>query len=76
MPVAPIIPLTLVVSAVGLAALVRPALRSRIDRAFVLLQLWHDRQRQRAVLRSLDDDRLRDIGLTRAAAEREGRCHD
>ncbi len=76
MPAAQVIPLTLMVSAIGLAALVRPALRLQVDRALARLQLWHDRQRQRAVLRSLDDDRLRDIDLTRAAAESEGQRHD
>lgn len=76
MPAAQIIPLTLMVSAIGLAALVRPALRLQVDRAFARVKLWRYRQRQRAALRSLDDDRLKDIGVTRAAAEREGRRYD
>lgn len=71
-----IIPLTLMVSAVALASLLRPELRSRFDRAFARLKLWRDCQRQRAALRSPDDDRLKDIGVTRAAAERDGRRHD
>ena len=71
-----IIPLTLMVSAVALASLLRPELRSRVGRAFARVKLWRDRQRQRAALRSLDDDRLKDIGVTRAAAERECRRHD
>ena len=35
--------------------------------------IWHDRMRQRAVLRDFDDHRLRDIGLTRAQALKEAR---
>lgn len=76
MSAAPIIPLTLIVSAIGLTALLRPAMRSRIDRVFARRQLRRDRQRQRVVLRRLDEDQLRDIGLTRAAADREGRRLD
>jgi uncharacterized protein YjiS (DUF1127 family) len=37
---------------------------------------WHDRQRQRVALRALDDRLLRDVGLSRAQAEAEGRRHD
>ena len=76
MPATRIIPLTLMVSAVALASLLRPELRSRVDRAIARVKLWRDRQRQRAALRSLDDNRLKDIGVTRAAAERESRRHD
>jgi len=76
MPATRIIPLTLMVSAVALASLLRPELRSRFDRAIARVKLWRDRQRQRAALRSLDETRLKDIGVTRAAAERESRRHD
>lgn len=76
MPSTPLIPLTLIVSSVALASLLRPPLRSQVDRAIARVQLWHNRQHQRAVFRSLDDDRLRDIGLTRSAAEREGQRYD
>ena len=33
--------------------------------------LWHERSRQRLLLRNLSDDLLRDIGLTRADVEDE-----
>ncbi|MFO1036635.1 MAG: DUF1127 domain-containing protein [Geminicoccaceae bacterium] len=34
---------------------------------------WHERRRQRRALLSLDDHMLKDLGLTRADAWREGR---
>jgi uncharacterized protein YjiS (DUF1127 family) len=38
---------------------------------FELLLAWQDRSRQRHHLESLDDYMLKDIGLSRADAERE-----
>jgi len=35
------------------------------------VMLWHERGRQRAALASLDDNALKDIGLTRADVFRE-----
>ncbi len=37
---------------------------------------WQDRQRQRAALLDLDARLLRDVGLSREQAEREGHRHD
>lgn len=47
------------------------ALGSRFLGALLTLEAWADRRRQRQVLSELDDHMLRDIGLTRAAAEHE-----
>ncbi|MBI1206939.1 MAG: DUF1127 domain-containing protein [Azospirillum sp.] len=35
------------------------------------LQEWHDRARERAMLRGLDDGVLKDLGISRADAELE-----
>ena len=40
-----------------------------------LVFLWQDRMRQRHQLAEMDDYMLRDIGLSRADAERESRKH-
>lgn len=40
---------------------------------FLVLRLWPERYRQRARLRELDADRLRDIGIDRTDALREAR---
>jgi uncharacterized protein YjiS (DUF1127 family) len=39
--------------------------------AVARLLLWHELARQRRTLRTLDDRMLKDIGITRAEAERE-----
>ena len=39
--------------------------------AWVLLATWIERTRQRNALAALDDDQLRDIGITRLDAARE-----
>lgn len=39
----------------------------------LVLHIWPDRHRQRRKLRDMDDDQLRDIGISRSAAMREGR---
>lgn len=66
-------------------AALRRASRSRIDagidmgiaalgRGLVTVFLvWPERRRQRLDLLELDDDRLRDLGIGRCEAEREGR---
>lgn len=45
--------------------------RPRLLEALMLVESWLDRRRQRVALRELDDHMLRDIGLSRAAAEAE-----
>jgi len=37
---------------------------------------WADRQHQRAQLAALEDERLADLGLTRAEVDAEARRHD
>lgn len=49
-----------------------PARPSALVRLVTLLQDWHEHARSRRLLRSLDDRLLRDVGLSRADAEREG----
>lgn len=50
------------------APAIRPGLLVRL---FDRLLAWQDRARERAALASLDERTLKDIGLTRADAERE-----
>jgi uncharacterized protein YjiS (DUF1127 family) len=45
--------------------------RSFIARAFEAVATWHDRARQRRHLAALDDNLLKDIGLTRVDVARE-----
>jgi len=47
--------------------------RLTLPRSGDLLRHWAARRRQRRALSELDDRLLRDIGLTRDAATREGR---
>lgn len=42
-----------------------------LPRLIASLRDWQMRRAGRLVLREMDDDRLRDIGITRAEAERE-----
>jgi uncharacterized protein YjiS (DUF1127 family) len=49
----------------------RLGLRSAAARALVGLLRWHEIARQRRALLTLDDRMLKDIGITRAEAERE-----
>ena len=49
------------------------ALGARFLGALLTLEAWADRRRQRQVLSELDDYMLRDIGITRTAAEHEAR---
>jgi uncharacterized protein YjiS (DUF1127 family) len=54
----------------------RTSLLRRLDRAFAAafdrFLVWQDRIRSRRMLRGLDDHMLRDIGIDRSDAEREG----
>jgi uncharacterized protein YjiS (DUF1127 family) len=49
----------------------RLGLRSAAARALDGLVQWHEIARQRRALLTLDDRMLKDIGITRAEAERE-----
>jgi uncharacterized protein YjiS (DUF1127 family) len=48
-----------------------PRLVRTLARALARVWLWHERTRQRAQLARLDDSLLRDIGVSRDAAEAE-----
>ncbi len=47
-------------------------LENAVSTAFDRLLAWQDRARSRRLLRGLDDHMLRDIGIDRSVAEREG----
>lgn len=49
------------------------AIAERLGRALAWLVACHETARQRRALEMLDDDRLRDIGLTRTDVAREAR---
>jgi uncharacterized protein YjiS (DUF1127 family) len=49
----------------------RAASSRRFAAAFSLLAAWIERARQRRALAALDDQMLRDIGITRVEAARE-----
>jgi uncharacterized protein YjiS (DUF1127 family) len=44
---------------------------ARFAAAFVMIRRWIERTRQRRALAGLDDQMLRDIGITRVEAARE-----
>ncbi len=48
-----------------------PTGRTLVDRLIATIRDWRMRRAGRLVLREMDEHRLRDIGLTRAEAERE-----
>jgi uncharacterized protein YjiS (DUF1127 family) len=50
---------------------IRLGARAWAATAVALLLHWHERARQRRALLSLDDRMLKDIGVSRAEAERE-----
>lgn len=54
------------------AAAVHGVIRVLVS-GWMTLELWRERAQQRRRLMELDDRLLRDIGLSRADAEREGR---
>lgn len=76
MAIAPVVPLSVLFGVVGVAALAWSAQSDRIADPLRRFTQWRDRQRQRAALRELDARLLRDVGLSRDQAEREGRRHD
>lgn len=51
----------------------RLSMRDRMEHLWYRLEQWRERSRQRRALLNLDDRLLRDIGVSRADAEREGR---
>ncbi len=52
---------------------VGPQLLEQKARLIAILRRWHERARQRRQLAQLDDDRLRDIGISREQALAEAR---
>ena len=76
MAIAPAVPLSILFSAAGAGAIVIAAGHPRAARLLHGFLSWQDRQRQRAALLDLDARLLRDVGLTRDQAEREGQRHD
>jgi uncharacterized protein YjiS (DUF1127 family) len=49
----------------------RPAVPHALVRAVATVSAWHERARQRRALVALSDPMLRDIGISRAQAQRE-----
>lgn len=76
MAIAPVVPLSILFGVAGAGAIVVAAGRPRAARLLHRFLRWQDRQRQRAALLDLDARLLRDVGLTRDQAEREGLRHD
>lgn len=56
---------------IGLRIITRRSLRALSRRAIQSFALWSEKRRSRAVLRTLTDEELHDIGITRGEAERE-----
>lgn len=56
----------------GFSAASRPASASRPNIALQLIGRWHARRSERQRLLRLDDSALKDLGLSRADAYREG----
>ena len=76
MAIAPVVPLSVLSGVAGLGAVAWSARPDRVAQPLRRFLRWHDRQRQRAALLDLDARLLRDVGLSREDAEREGRRHD
>lgn len=76
MAIAPVVPLSILFGAAGAGAILISAGRPRSARLLDRLLRWQDRQRQRAALLDLYTRLLRDVGLSRDQAEREGRRRD
>lgn len=76
MTMSPVVSVSIVVGLAGAGAILLSA--PEIARRGWLNRFlrWQDRQRQRAALRDLDARLLRDVGLSREQAEREGGRHD
>lgn len=76
MAIAPVVPLSILFGVAGAGAIVFAGESPRAARLLHRFLRWQDRQRQRAELLDLDARLLRDVGLTRDQAEREGLRHD
>ncbi len=76
MAIAPVVPLSILFGVASAGAIVVAAGRPRAAQLLRRFLRWQDRQRQRAALLDLDARLLRDVGLTRDQAEREGLRHD
>jgi uncharacterized protein YjiS (DUF1127 family) len=76
MAIAPVVPLSILFGVAGAGAILISAGRPRSARLLDRFLRWRDRQMQRAALMDLDARLLRDVGLSRDQAEREGRLHD
>lgn len=76
MAVAPVVPLSVLFGVAGVGVIALSISRHRIASLRHRFLRWQDRQRQRAALLDLDARLLRDVGLSREQAEREGRSRD
>ena len=76
MAMAPAVPLSILFGVAGAGAIVVAGGSPRAARLLHRFLIWQDRQRQRAAFLELDARLLRDVGLTRDQAEREGKRHD
>jgi uncharacterized protein YjiS (DUF1127 family) len=77
MAIAPVAPLSILIAGAGAVAVLIISVGR--PRSAVLLHhflRWQDRKRQRAALLGLDARLMRDVGLTRDLAEREGLRRD
>lgn len=73
---AAVVPVSLVVGLAGAGGILLSSGRLHGRAWLARLLRWQDRQRQRAALLDLDARLLRDVGLNRDQAEREGHRHD
>ncbi|MFN4159727.1 MAG: DUF1127 domain-containing protein [Gemmobacter sp.] len=76
MAIAPVVPLSFLFGVAGAGAIAFAGGHPSAARLLNRFLRWQDRQRQRAALLDLDARLLRDVGLTRDQAEREGLRHD
>jgi uncharacterized protein YjiS (DUF1127 family) len=76
MAMSPLVPISVFVGLAGAGAILLSATRPMGGSLLDRFQNWRDRQKQRAALLELDARLLRDVGLSREQAEREGRSHD
>jgi uncharacterized protein YjiS (DUF1127 family) len=68
--------MAVLVGVFGAGAIAWPARADRMADWMRGFLCWQDRQRRRAALTDLDARLLRDVGLSRDEAEREGRRND
>lgn len=76
MAIAPVVPMAVLVGVFAAGAIAWSARADRMADWMSSFLCWQDRQRQRAALLDLDARLLRDVGLSRDQAEREGRRDD